>query len=579
MKKLVVLIIAFFIFCCAYINYEHSSYFKIFKMNSPSEIFVDTNKNFIFDEEQPIKIENIYSISDLDEDIDFNKKFLIDYLSKEEADKLLRIGFLKIKDNKILIQDTDYREYLLNTGFFFDNSSTSREKFKNNIEKYKVDDYVIVNTRSNKYHNITCENARKIKNYKIIKRENLNNKYLPAKCCQIPQNNVLRQINDNLKTQEFKQVISDGSINVYFIDFFSVDKPNNKCLTEACISLKNQIDSASKTINFAIYGFNNQPEIYNALKRAKDRGVKIRWVCNYDKSENAYYPEVAKLQKLLPDYKTNKNDKTKQKIPGLMHNKFFIFDNNSVYTGSANITATDLSGFNSNYTILIKSKDVAKIFENEFEQMYEGKFSKQKSPIDKEIIELSSNEKISIFFSPADSIINNVIINYINNSKKYIYIPTFFITDKKILSALIDAHNRNVEIKIITDATSAASKYTIHKQLRNEGILVKTENFAGKMHSKSLIIDDKYAIIGSMNLTSSGNKRNDENIVIIDSEKIAKYMKSTFIHLWNKIPDKYLKYDPKAESTESIGSCFDGIDNDFDGKIDSLDDGCFIKQY
>ncbi len=34
------------------------------------------------------------------------------------------------------------------------------------------------------------------------------------------------------------------------------------------------------------------------------------------------------------------------------------------------------------------------------------------------------------------------------------------------------------------------------------------------------------------------------------------------------------KLNPPAESKYSIGSCTDGIDNDFDGKIDAADEGC-----
>ena len=40
------------------------------------------------------------------------------------------------------------------------------------------------------------------------------------------------------------------------------------------------------------------------------------------------------------------------------------------------------------------------------------------------------------------------------------------------------------------------------------------------------------------------------------------------------IPNKYLKYNAKPESTESIGSCTDGVDNNFNGKIDSQEELC-----
>ena len=114
--------------------------------------------------------------------------------------------------------------------------------------------------------------------------------------------------------------------------------------------------------------------------------------------------------------------------------------------------------------------------------------------------------------------------------------------------------------------------------MRNNGIAVKTENFAGKVHTKSVIIDDKIVFIGSMNFTKSGNVYNDENCIKIENPQIARFMKNDFYKIWNKIPNKYLQKAPAPESYESVGSCFDGVDNDFDGLIDMNDSGCKIKK-
>jgi phosphatidylserine/phosphatidylglycerophosphate/cardiolipin synthase-like enzyme len=261
-----------------------------------------------------------------------------------------------------------------------------------------------------------------------------------------------------------------------------------------------------------------------------------------------------------------------------MHNKFFIFDNKKVWTGSANITSTDLTGFNANYVVLIDSSEIANQYLNEFNQMYDGNFHTDKQKFSQIKVNLTNSTNVEVLFSPQDSVIETKLLPLINSAKNYIYIPIFFFTSKEMSDALINAHLRGVDIKIINDATNAHTKYSVHKILRKSGIKVKTENYAGKMHMKSIIIDDKISVLGSMNYTKSANLRNDENILIIYNSEIAKYLKGTFMYLWNKIPDKYLRFDPRAESLESIGSCFDGIDNDFDGKIDSEDEGCNIKQ-
>ena len=162
----------------------------------------------------------------------------------------------------------------------------------------------------------------------------------------------------------------------------------------------------------------------------------------------------------------------------------------------------------------------------------------------------------------------------IEDADEYIYIPIFYLTHKDLSKELIKANRRGVEVKIILDASAARNRYPMHKKLRQKGIKVKVENFGGKMHIKSIIIDDKYFVSGSMNLTKAGNIRNDENTIIIQNEDLTKRYKQYFLKLWNMIPNKYLYNDPSPESLVSGMSCFDGIDNDFDHTIDNEDRLC-----
>ena len=67
---------------------------------------------------------------------------------------------------------------------------------------------------------------------------------------------------------------------------------------------------------------------------------------------------------------------------------------------------------------------------------------------------------------------------------------------------------------------------------------------------------------------------NDENVLIIKNHALSKAYRNYFYNLYNSIDDKYLYRYVRAESFESVNSCFDGIDNNFDGLIDSKDKGC-----
>ena len=162
----------------------------------------------------------------------------------------------------------------------------------------------------------------------------------------------------------------------------------------------------------------------------------------------------------------------------------------------------------------------------------------------------------------------------INNAKKSIYIETFIITHKALTESLINAHKRGVDVKIIADATGSSNDYSMVKTLRENGIKVKVENYAGKMHMKTILIDNDYFISGSANLTKSADQYNDENLVFTKNKQLTYNAKAFFYYLWSKIPNKYLYRNLSAESKDSIGSCSDGIDNDYNGKIDLEDEKC-----
>jgi len=129
-------------------------------------------------------------------------------------------------------------------------------------------------------------------------------------------------------------------------------------------------------------------------------------------------------------------------------------------------------------------------------------------------------------------------------------------------------------VRVIIDATGASNEYSKHQYLRDKGIPVKVENWGGKMHMKSAIIDAKDIIVGSMNWTSAGESKNDENTIVIRNSDDAIAYNDFFEELWKSIPKEWLYQDTRSESKESINSCSDGIDNDFDKSIDINDSEC-----
>jgi cardiolipin synthase len=100
---------------------------------------------------------------------------------------------------------------------------------------------------------------------------------------------------------------------------------------------------------------------------------------------------------------------------------------------------------------------------------------------------------------------NNIYLNLINRAEKYIYIKTpYLIIDHGLYTALSLAAKSGVEVIIITPGQG--DKWYVHettrsyyKMLIQEGIQIY-EYTPGFMHEKSIVVDDIYAVIGTVNL-------------------------------------------------------------------------------
>ena len=84
-----------------------------------------------------------------------------------------------------------------------------------------------------------------------------------------------------------------------------------------------------------------------------------------------------------------------------------------------------------------------------------SKFHTDKSinPNTSNIILNKGKTNISIYFSPQSKPITNHVMPLIQTAEKSIHINMFFLTHKKIVEELINAHNRGVDVKIILDGS------------------------------------------------------------------------------------------------------------------------------
>lgn len=148
------------------------------------------------------------------------------------------------------------------------------------------------------------------------------------------------------------------------------------------------------------------------------------------------------------------------------------------------------------------------------------------------------------FFSPGNDC-KDAIIQQIENASESLYICVFTISDNDIASAILNAHKRKIDVRVISDDEKMHDVGSDIMWMTEKGIPTKIDNERGHMHHKFCIVDHTTIISGSYNWTKSAADRNYENIVIGANPKITKMYLTKFQQMWREFES--LKPRPKLK--------------------------------
>ncbi|GEM_PF-700077 len=139
-----------------------------------------------------------------------------------------------------------------------------------------------------------------------------------------------------------------------------------------------------------------------------------------------------------------------------------------------------------------------------------------------------------VLFSPDDNVANE-LISLIKKEKKSIKAAVYALMHQGIAKALIDAKERGVHVEVIVDPCSIKARAPIHKMKQahipifvwNPPAKYKAKN--GKrirerkslMHDKFCILGETRVWTGSFNFTFQATSSNRENVVVLESAKVA----------------------------------------------------------
>ncbi len=135
-----------------------------------------------------------------------------------------------------------------------------------------------------------------------------------------------------------------------------------------------------------------------------------------------------------------------------------------------------------------------------------------------------------VYFCPEDAC-SSQIMRQIDKAQSSIYVAMYSFTLDSITDALIRAKNRGVDVKVVMEK-SQVGKGSEYERLRNAGIDVRLDKNPDFMHNKFAIIDGKIVVTGSFNWSQHADAANDENLLIVYSEELARKYESEFWEIW-----------------------------------------------
>ncbi len=308
-----------------------------------------------------------------------------------------------------------------------------------------------------------------------------------------------------------------------FYEIYFTDPSNPEAFREEGgldTRLVDAIDAARISVDVAAYSLSLY-SIRQAILNAHNRGVRIRMVME---SENMTDTVPQALQDAgIPMVGDQR--------PGLMHNKFVIIDQNEVWTGSMNFTTSGAYEDNNNL-IRIRSIEVAKDYTVEFEEMFIDDFFGQDVVAETPYSSIKiDGTYLDVFFSPDDHPAKR-IASLLRGAEQSIYIMAYSLTANDFGDIIRQKAQNGLAVKGIMDESQVKSTGSEFKAFTEAGLPVYIDANPGLMHHKVIIIDRQIVITGSYNFTSSAERNNDENVIIIYDKLIASQYLAEFDRLY-----------------------------------------------
>lgn len=282
----------------------------------------------------------------------------------------------------------------------------------------------------------------------------------------------------------------------------------------------NAIQDAKASVKIVMYGFTDFALLKPILDQ-KNKGRTIKIIL-----ERYPYRAETENDKIVSAFNQNNID-WQGNIPNiqLIHQKTLIIDGRRAIIMTFNFTHSTFKN-ERNFALVLDNPKIV----HEIESVFDADWHHV----------ASNNHHSSMLLSPENS--RQRLINAIKRAHHSIHIYAQNISDYKIIGALANAARKGVNIKILT---SAKLKNKQANYLARAGVEVKRSQHY-YIHAKAMLIDNQFAIIGSLNLTRASFDNNRELAAITNDATVVNQLHKTFLDDWQK-SDRPTSFKPFAD--------------------------------
>jgi len=124
------------------------------------------------------------------------------------------------------------------------------------------------------------------------------------------------------------------------------------------------------------------------------------------------------------------------------------------------------------------------------------------------------------------------VVAELDSAERRVWVAMFTLTHDTLSKAVLEAHARGVDVRVIVDDDQSECSGADAKLLADAGVPVTTDQSRSRMHHKFALLDN-VLLTGSFNWTRQASVANHENLVFLRDRTAVRAFAHEFEMLWD----------------------------------------------